>query len=95
MDSSAGNPLPATGRTRAERNSRLGMGLFWLYLAMYGSFVLVNAFAPEQMEATPIAGVNVAILGGLGLIFAAIVMAMLYGWACRTRATDGPHGERS
>ena len=58
---------------------RIGLVLFWIYVLLYGGFVLVNAFAPEAMESTPIAGVNVAILSGFGLIVAAFVLALVYG----------------
>lgn len=62
------------------RNARLGMLLFGIYLALYGGFVFINAFAPEQMERTPLAGVNLAILYGFVLIVAALVLALIYGF---------------
>ena len=68
-----------------SRNSRIGLVLFFLYLLLYGGFVLLNAFSPSTMEATPIAGVNVAILYGFGLIVAAFVMALVYGFALHRR----------
>lgn len=66
-----------------SRNMRIALTLFAVYLLLYGGFVLINAFAPEAMEVTPIAGVNLAILYGFGLIIAAFVLALLYGWLCR------------
>jgi uncharacterized membrane protein (DUF485 family) len=77
--------LPGT----AARNSRYGLALFAAYLFLYGGFVLLNAFAPEQMERTPLAGVNLAILYGFGLIASAFVLALVYGWLCRARPLDG------
>lgn len=68
------------------RNARVGLLLFGVYLLLYGGFVLLNAFSPTTMEATPIAGVNLAILFGFGLIVAAILLALLYGFLCRTEA---------
>jgi uncharacterized membrane protein (DUF485 family) len=65
------------------RNARVGLVLFCVYLVLYGGFVLLNAFSPTTMEATPIAGINLAILYGFGLIVAAIVLALLYGFLCR------------
>ena len=56
-----------------KRNARIGMVLFAVYVLLYGGFVGLVAFAVEKMEATPIAGVNVAILYGFGLIFAALI----------------------
>ena len=65
-------------------NSRIGLILFFLYLLLYGGFVLLNTFSSETMEATPIAGINVAILYGFGLIIAAFVLALIYGWLCHS-----------
>lgn len=66
-----------------SRNMKIGLTLFGVYLLLYGGFVLINAFAPTAMEATPVAGVNLAILYGFGLIIAALVLALIYGWLCR------------
>lgn len=65
-------------------NSRIGLVLFLFYCLLYVGFVLLNAFAPSTMERTPIAGVNLAILYGFGLIIAAFVLAVIYGLACRS-----------
>ena len=65
-----------------SRNTRIGMILFGIYLLLYGGFVFVNAFAADAMEATPIAGVNLAILCGFGLIVAALILALIYGVLC-------------
>ena len=56
--------------------------LFLCYLVLYGGFMLLNAFAPSLMEATPLAGVNLAVLYGLGLIVTAFFLALLYDWCC-------------
>jgi uncharacterized membrane protein (DUF485 family) len=65
------------------RNSRIGLGLFAIYLVLYGGFVFLNAFAPTMMELTPWAGINLAILYGCGLIVAAVALALIYGVLCR------------
>ncbi len=65
-----------------SRNARIGMILFGIYLLLYGGFVFVNAFAADVMEATPIAGVNLAILWGFGLLVAALILASIYGALC-------------
>lgn len=64
-------------------NARVGLILFTVYLLLYGGFVLLNAFATETMEWTPVAGVNLAILYGFGLIVAALMLAVLYGLLCK------------
>lgn len=67
----------------AARNARYGMALFLVYLAFYGGFVGLNAFAPAQMESTPAFGLNLAILYGFGLIIAAMLLSLVYSWLCR------------
>ena len=69
-------------------NARVGLVLFVIYLILYGGFGFLNAFAAETMEATPLAGVNLAILYGFGLILAALVLALFYGWICRSNKAD-------
>ena len=69
-------------------NARVGLVLFVVYLILYGGFVFLNAFAPETMETTPLAGVNLAILYGLGLIVAALVLALIYGWMSKSEETQ-------
>lgn len=65
----------------AARNARYGLVLFLLYLALFGGFVGLNAFAPASM-AIDLAGINLAIWYGLLLIVAAMVMAGIYTYLC-------------
>ena len=65
-----------------NRNAKIGMKLFCVYLLLYGGFVFLNAFAPTTMEVLPFAGVNLAILYGFGLIIAALILALIYGQLC-------------
>lgn len=76
-----------------SRNARIGIVLFTVYLALYGGFVYLSAFRPELMESTPVAGLNLAILYGFGLIVAALLMALLYGWLCRENGSEGSSQE--
>lgn len=68
------------------RNARIGLILFVIYLVLYGGFVFLNAFAPEMMETDSVAGLNLAIAWGFGLIIAALVLALIYGVLCRDSA---------
>ena len=61
------------------RTSRIGLTLFTIYLVLYSGFMLLSAFWPAVMEAKPLAGINLAILYGFGLIIAAFVLALIYG----------------
>jgi uncharacterized membrane protein (DUF485 family) len=63
-----------------RRAGSLGFVLFTIYLLLYGGFVLLNAFSPHTMDQTPLAGVNLAIWYGFGLIAAALVLALIYVW---------------
>ncbi|MEZ6098624.1 MAG: DUF485 domain-containing protein [Pirellulaceae bacterium] len=68
-------------------NQRLGLIFFAVYTLLYIGFVALNAISAETMEMTPVAGINLAVLYGFGLMIAAIVMAMVYGAMCK--ATSG------
>lgn len=67
----------------ANRNARIGLVLFFIYLAFYAGFVLLAAFSPATLERT-YRGVNLAVWYGFALIAAAFVLALLYGWLCRS-----------
>lgn len=64
-------------------NARLGLVLFAVYLVLYGGFVVLNAFRADMMELTPLAGLNLAILYGFGLIIGALLLSFVYGLLCR------------
>ena len=64
-------------------NTRLGLVLFLVYLLFYAGFVLISAFAPEQMETIVWAGLNLAVVYGFALIAIAFVMSLIYGLLCR------------
>jgi uncharacterized membrane protein (DUF485 family) len=75
------------------RNARIGFVLFLVYLLLYGGFVFLSAFAPDVMELTPIAGVNLAILYGFGLIVAALILALIYGLLCSNEPGEREAGK--
>ena len=76
-----------------SRNARIGLILFAVYLALYGGFVYLSAFQAETMESTPVAGLNLAVLYGFGLIIAALILALVYGWVCREGGSEGSSQE--
>ena len=67
-------------------NARLGLVLFTLYLLLYGGFVGLATFAPSAMARPALAGVNLAVVYGFGLIVAALVLALVYMLLCRAEA---------
>jgi uncharacterized membrane protein (DUF485 family) len=72
-----------------KRNARLGLRFFFVYAAVYLGFVLLNAFSPETMEWTPLAGVNLAVIYGFGLIAFAFALSLIYGLMCAGEDHEG------
>jgi uncharacterized membrane protein (DUF485 family) len=69
------------------RNARYGLFLFAVYVALYVGFMALNAFNPEQIQQPALAGVNLAVVYGVGLIVAALVLALVYVALCRRPAS--------
>lgn len=65
------------------RNTRIGLWLFALYLALYAGFMGLSTFAPKVMQGRPFGGLNLFVLYGFGLILAALVLAIVYLLLCR------------
>ena len=63
-------------------NARAGLWLFFVYLAFYAGFMGLATFAPQAMGTPVLAGVNLAITYGVGLIGGALVVAAIYMWSC-------------
>src|SRR4051794_35976928 len=69
-------------------NARAGLVLFFVYLAFYGGFVGLAAFAPQSMGRPAIAEVNLAVTRGVarrlfavGNLFSGVNLAITYGLA--------------
>jgi uncharacterized membrane protein (DUF485 family) len=75
-------------------HARAGLGLFAVYLALYAGFMGLSAFGPDVMARTTWIGLNVAIVYGMGLIFAAVILAFVYMAACRRIAGQHAHTAR-
>ena len=67
-------------------NARAGLVLFFVYLAAYAGFMGLAAFVPQTMGRPVLAGVNLAITYGMGLIAFALVIAAIYMWLCGRNA---------
>lgn len=86
---------PDTSAAYTQRyNSKLGLRLFFVYLALYAAFVLINAFEPSWMEWRPWGGVNLALLYGFGLILAALALAFVYGFLAKVASTEHQEASR-
>ena len=96
----AGLDAPSADQVETEdvatiaHNSRTALILFSIYLLLYGGFVYINAFEPKLMAKVLLFGVNVAILYGMGLILAALLLAGIYMFLCRSSPAS-PNGENA
>lgn len=70
------------------RNARVGLWLFAVYVVLYAGFMVLSAFYPERMRQSAVAGVNLAVAYGFGLILGAFLLALLYMFLVRGRAAD-------
>ena len=82
-------PAEATDPVVESYNSRLGLWLFAVYFVAFAGFVLINAVWPAWMDVV-VAGLNVAVIYGFGLIVGAFLLALLYAWLCKTPRGVGP-----
>lgn len=69
---------PSAPEEAPSAGAGYAMPLFWLYLAFYAGFMVLSAFQIELMGQPVFAGLNLAIVYGLGLIGGAVLMALLY-----------------
>jgi len=75
----------------ASAGSRIGLGLFWIYVLLYAGFMALVLFRPDLLSLRPFGGVNLAIAYGMGLIAGAFLLAIVYMAACRDAGQGGPH----
>ncbi len=81
-------PAPDLGTDAASGfKTRIGLILFAIYGLIYVGFVLINTFSPQTMGQIVLAGLNLAVVYGFGLIILAIVMGLIYSVIC-SRAED-------
>jgi uncharacterized membrane protein (DUF485 family) len=77
----------------SSANARSGLLLFFVYLAFYAGFMALAALAPQVMSRPVLAGVNLAIVYGMGLIGGALIVAAIYMWLCGRNAREHGHGK--
>lgn len=65
------------------RNARLGLVFFFLYALVYAGFVVICTFRYDWMGTIVFAGLNLAVVYGMGLIVLAVVMAVIYMLVCK------------
>ena len=88
--------LPAHHEDHPEiisRNATLGLLLFAVYFSLFLLFLLLNVLSPDTMAKSTFelgdrdysfGGPNLAVVFGIGLIFAAIFLSLVYMYLTRT-----------
>lgn len=61
--------------------TKIGIWMFLGYLIIYAAFIVINVTNPKLMGSN-VGSVNLAIVFGFGLIFLALVMALIYNALC-------------
>ena len=80
---------PAT----VSRNAKNGLILFAVYVLLYVGFMLLNAFAHDRMQQPVLAWVNLAIVYGMGLIIAALLLASIHAQTLSVADLPGREAE--
>jgi uncharacterized membrane protein (DUF485 family) len=81
--------MTASDLSPVERyNRRLGLVLFFAYLMFYVGFVGVIVVDYRLMGTVVFAGLNLAIVYGMGLIVSAILLSIIFMFACRKERGD-------
>lgn len=76
-------PTPDIGPDEAaEKKSKLGVILFFVYTIIYSGFVFIGLIKPELMGLELVGGQNIAIIYGFALIALAIIMGFIYNYFC-------------
>ena len=79
-------PAAKTGKDPAfAYKRRLGVIMFAVYGLIYAGFVAVNLVSPVLMETILFAGLDLAVVYGMGLIVLALILALVYNRACTRR----------
>jgi len=61
---------------------RLGIFLCIIYALLYSGFVAISVYDVTLMDKVILFNLNLAVFYGFGLILFALILAMIYSWAC-------------
>jgi uncharacterized membrane protein (DUF485 family) len=83
-------PAPDSGPDPATvYKTRLGLWMFLFYCVFYAGFVMINVLTGgTAMQAIVMAGMNLAVVYGMGLIVLALVMALIYNHLCTAKERE-------
>jgi uncharacterized membrane protein (DUF485 family) len=65
-----------------QKKTKLGVILFIVYLVVYSGFVVIGTLWPRLLGVEFLAGQNLAVVYGMGLIILAAVMGLIYNYFC-------------
>jgi len=72
----------------SDYKARLGVYMFFFYVIIYSGFILINVLSPKTMGVILFAGLNLAIVYGIGLIILAIIMGLIYNYLCTKKEDE-------
>lgn len=85
----AHGPSTEWGEDKASSyKTRLGLIMFFIYAVVYIGFIVINLANPKGMETVVLAGLNLAIVYGVGLIVFAILLGLLYNFLCTKKENE-------
>jgi uncharacterized membrane protein (DUF485 family) len=64
------------------RKTKLGVILFVVYLVIYTGFVVIGSLFTDFLGGRAFAGLNLAVIYGMGLIMLAAVLGLFYNHFC-------------
>lgn len=68
--------------------TKLGVQLFIVYVLVYVGFIAINVASPPTMAIEILAGQNLAVVYGFGLIILAFVMGIIYDYFCTQKENE-------
>lgn len=68
--------------------AKLGIKMFWLYCLIYSGFVGTAVFSTDILKKPVLAGTNLAIVYGMGLIVLAIILGVIYNFLCTRKENE-------
>lgn len=72
----------------SDYKSKLGVYLFIFYVLVYAGFIVINVVSPKSMGLIVFAGLNLALVYGIGLIVLAIIMGLIYNHLCTKKENE-------
>ena len=72
----------------SKKKARLGVWFFFIYLFFYAGFVAIGVLNYELLAIEVVAGLNLALIYGIGLIIFAVLLGILYNYLCSKYEDD-------